>query len=321
MPERTEIYVQHQQLCNFLTKTSDDERILQGIWVDCYYKQLPYTTDPRAKQGLVYKVTSTSDIWEGNPCIPSDEDRWISGVYPSPLPLGCDIETTPYLLSESPFNPESILLIFASWEHHEEDLKLLNLLLHTSVQIFTSHEWFNVIAVVPMHNRGYKVAVAFELSNYVVAFLTKDHIFHIRWANELSDLPSRSAHDVIYDWNGFLGGVAEWIEQRRRPRCATDGSAFKAIHGASCFPGLGVYFLSEVFNACGFDISLPESAILSSPSRQARLCLGFRATAMNLQDHIWPSVARFFYGFKVGVERADRLRYTNFLKVYGKNLV
>ncbi|KAI1785743.1 hypothetical protein LXA43DRAFT_1036364 [Ganoderma leucocontextum] len=314
MPERTEIYVQHRQLLHFLSNTNPEERILEQIWVDPLLAEMPKAVNPRARQGLVYPITESTNV-----------RRKGLYVHPSSSLLGCDFHTTPYVLSGSRFHPDSLLLEFQeqvadnSCPGDTQFVCKINLLLHTSIQIFSPQEW-DFVKEVPRSVRGFKVGVAFGLTHYIVAFLTKDILFLIRWSTRLSDLPGANIPDVVQNWDQFLQGVADWVIQRRKYGRNADQPAWISVHESPCFPGLGVYSESEVFHRAGLSFDLPASALLASPARIARLCLAWRAVAIELQGKVMRRSKWFSHGFKVAIERSQRQHFANLLKVYGKTL-
>ena len=108
MPERTEVYVQHTQLLNFISQTCLEDRVLQQIWVDPLPHEMPVATDPRARQGLMYPITEATNVVRKG-CL----------VHPT-SELGYDLYITPFALSGCPFHPESLLLEFEEFEVGDE---------------------------------------------------------------------------------------------------------------------------------------------------------------------------------------------------------
>ncbi|KAJ3001525.1 hypothetical protein NUW54_g6367 [Trametes sanguinea] len=262
-----------------------------------------------------------------------------SGYAIYPYWLCGDLGQDSYTLIASHFNPEALILEFCNSSSHALYLDI-RLLLHVSVQIFTYEEWHGSICKVPRERRGFKVALALDLGPYFLAFLSHDLLFQLHWATEIEHLPSSRFSDVLCDWPGFLRQVATWIEQRRARARRRDSPAFLAIHNADVFPGLGNYTLSEVFHRAGKDpsgsytsllliecpfskfqglrLSLTEQEVFDNASRTARLCAAYREFALHTEKALWPFMKRFLHGFKLVVERSDRLLYSKSLKVYGK---
>lgn len=110
MPERTEIYVQHRQLLNFISKTSSEDRILEEIWVDPLLTEVPNATHPRARQGLVYPITEHMNVRR-------------KGLYVHPFAanLGCNFYTAPFVLTGCPFHPESVVLEFQPQDNEDDE--------------------------------------------------------------------------------------------------------------------------------------------------------------------------------------------------------
>ncbi|KAJ3005087.1 hypothetical protein NUW54_g4499 [Trametes sanguinea] len=338
MPERAEIFVQHQQVLYFIQHTSVEDRRLRAIWVDPTTEEQrtsPATSPARA--GLVYRLPAGSTIRRGakklkettpvvsqgagtkgkRPNVESGKSQGKTGYAVYPFWLCNNLAKDSYVLVASHFNPQSLILEFRNATLHALYLDI-RLLLHVSVQIFTMSEWRDSICKVPRDRRGFKVAMALDLGPYIIAFLSHDLLFQVYWANDLQSLPTNTVVDVLHDWPAFLQAVACWVQQRRTRARSRDNPAFLAIHQADVFAGLGNYTLSEVFHRAGLRLSLSESELFDSPSRTARLCIAYREFAMHTESVLWPSMKRFFQGFKIAVERSHRLLYSKHLKVYGK---
>ncbi|KAL7279787.1 hypothetical protein ACG7TL_002584 [Trametes sanguinea] len=343
MPERAEIFVQHQQVLYFIQHTSAEDRQLRAIWVDPTTEEQrtsPATSPARA--GLVYRLPAGATIRRGakkkettvtrpspqgagagtkrkGPSMDPGKSQSQSGYAVYPFWLCNNLAKDSYVLVASHFNPQSLILEFRNTTLHALyfDVRLLPSSI-TIVQIFAMSEWRDSICKVPRDRRGFKVAIALDLGSYIIAFLSHDLLFQVYWANNIRALPSNTVVDVLHDWPGFLRVVACWVQQRRARARSRDKPAFLIIHQADVFAGLGNYTLSEVFHRAGLRLSLSESELFDNPSRTARLCMAYREFAIHTQSALWPSMKRFFHGFKIAVERSDRLLYSKHLKVYGK---
>ncbi|KAJ3001953.1 hypothetical protein NUW54_g6113 [Trametes sanguinea] len=323
MPERAEIFIQHKQVLYFIAHTSPEERRLRSIWVDPTseeQKSSPSTSP--ASAGLVYRLPAGSTIQRGakkskntDNSEPTRSSQSGYAIYP--FWLCGDLAKDSYILTASHFNPRSLVLEFRNASSRALYLDI-RLLLHVSVQIFTSQEWQDSICKVKCKRRGFKVAMALDLGPYVLAFLSHDLLFQVYWNDDIQRLPSSSVKDVLQNWPGFLHDVACWIQRRRLHARLRDRPAFLAIHQADIFAGLGNYTLSEVFHRAGLRLSLSERELFDNASRTARLCVAYREFALHAERALWPSMKRFFDGFKIAVERSQRLLYSKHLKVYGK---
>ncbi|KAI9058750.1 hypothetical protein FKP32DRAFT_1680469 [Trametes sanguinea] len=337
MPERAEIFVQHKQVSYFIQKTGPEDRRLRALWLDATSEeQAAAPLSSPARRGFVYRLPPGSTIRRGAKRSNTDSDAagraGIQRKKPQPTQVQSegpggyalypywlcdDLAKDTYVLIASHFSPISLLLEFRNAAMHPLYLDI-RLLLHVSVQIFTSTEWQESICKVPGKQRGFKVALALDLGPFILAFLSHDLLFQIRWDNERERLPGSRVADVLHNWPQFLQGVATWIQQRRLHARSRDRPAFLAIHQADVFGGLGNYTLSEVFHRAGLQISLTERELFDNASRTARLCLAYREFALHAEHVLWPSMKRFLHGFKLAVERSHRLLYGKSLKVYGK---
>ncbi|KAL7279559.1 hypothetical protein ACG7TL_005958 [Trametes sanguinea] len=339
MPERAEIFVQHKQVSYFIQTTGPEDRHLRALWLDATSEeQAAAPLSSPARLGFVYRLDPGSTIRRGAKRSKKDADaagrvgtkrkkpqpaklevksEGPGGYAVYPYWLCDDLAKDTYVLVASHFSPISLILEFrnATMQPLYLDIRLL---LHVSVQIFTSTEWLESICKVPGKRRGFKVALALDLGPFILAFLPHDLLFQVRWDNELEHLPGRRVADVLHSWPQFLQGVATWIQQRRMHARCRDRPAFLSIHQADIFGGLGNYTLSEVFHRAGLRISLTERELFDNASRTARLCLAYREFALHAERLLWPSMKRFLHGFKLAVERSHRLLYGKSLKVYGK---
>ncbi|KIM47141.1 hypothetical protein M413DRAFT_64021 [Hebeloma cylindrosporum] len=89
--------------------------------------------------------------------------------------------------SENP-NPPSISLLELQGVRTTSRAIILNFgalhfqlayLTHTSVQCFNKHTWDTVIRKTPIATRGYRIALAIEFSDYVMAFLSIDQLIQV----------------------------------------------------------------------------------------------------------------------------------------------
>ncbi|KAL1942048.1 hypothetical protein VTO73DRAFT_6578 [Trametes versicolor] len=198
-----EIFVQHKQISYFISSTLPGERCLRRLWVDPTTREQTHAPGlSRAHAGLVYPLTPDENLWRGHKTLNSNRDNQSGfAIYPAWLPR--DFARSAFVLTRSPFNPRAIVLEF----HNPQGECLcveIRLRLHVSAQVFTKSEWENSICKVPRNIRGFKVAVAFDLDDYVLAFLSHDLLFQMQWAVSLEGLPSMHVSDVLGDWQNFL---------------------------------------------------------------------------------------------------------------------
>ncbi|KAI9056314.1 hypothetical protein FKP32DRAFT_1682287 [Trametes sanguinea] len=331
MPERAEILVQHSHIQHFISSTPPSDRRLQALWVDpTAEEQASAPVRSAARAGLVYRLPPGATLRRGqkqsrSPAksskpVPAGRRRRVAsnvqdvekGFAVYPYWLAHDLASSTYCLVRSHFNPQALILEFKDQDDNSLFVDI-RLYLHVSAQIFTLSEWTTSICPVPRNVRGFKVAIAFDLGPYILALLSHDLLFNIRWATSLSRLPSAHVSDVMMNWPEFLRDIAWWIQRRRERARSRDGPAFLAVHSSEVFPGLGNYTLSEVFHRA-------EQEVFDNASRTARLCAAYRSFADHCEARLWTHVKRYLHGFKFAVERSDRLFFQHFLQVYGKQL-
>ncbi|KAI0751705.1 hypothetical protein C8Q80DRAFT_1119391 [Daedaleopsis nitida] len=169
------------------------------------------------KLGSVYQHAEDSNTV-------SDPIKHIGYLYPAHL---CpNIEQAGYALLECPFNPLGMMFRYINEQSND-------LCVEVRKQV-----------------RGFKVGIAFELCNYVLAFLTEDILFHVHWAPTFQALPDFSAQDVVPNWPGFLSNIAAWIQHRRHSKHSNcDQAAFLLVQSSpEVFPSLENYTTSEIFH-------------------------------------------------------------------------
>ncbi|KIM90111.1 hypothetical protein PILCRDRAFT_84268 [Piloderma croceum F 1598] len=83
----------------------------------------------------------------------------------------------------------------------------VNFLLHTSTQLFSKEVWVNSICKMEKSSRPFKVAMAIEFDDHVLAFLSKDLIFQGTWARTKDTF--KKYPEIGEDLNGFIENVLE----------------------------------------------------------------------------------------------------------------
>ncbi|KAF8963011.1 hypothetical protein BDZ97DRAFT_1822588 [Flammula alnicola] len=198
----------------------------------------------------------------------------------------------------------------------------IQLLKHTSVQIFSRDDWENAICKVNRTDRGFKVGLAFEFRDHVLAFLTLDLLIQFHWSSKRSDLPSQQAN-IYTEYRRFLRQLVEWMQSRRdRPRAQRTGLAITIIRNTSeIFHGGGLYTMEEVFHKAGLSINITERELFDSPSRTARLVSAFMDFTIQAYEEIWDFMNPFLRDFLLTCTREERSLYSDTLMVYGKDRV
>ncbi|KAF8869972.1 hypothetical protein CPB84DRAFT_1693593 [Gymnopilus junonius] len=148
-------------------------------------------------------------------------------------------------------------------------------LTHTSIQCFHMRTWETVVKPSPCSNRGYRIALAFEFHDYVVAFLSIDNLVQPLWVESASELPPPPTD--VYDFPVFLSEVAGWIREWLMSNRSSYACEVIRKDGKKVFGGVGVYTVCELF----FD-----AEVFDCPSQTARLCEAFWTFAHRSHTHL-----------------------------------
>ncbi|KAH9915385.1 hypothetical protein B0H21DRAFT_665055, partial [Amylocystis lapponica] len=185
---------------------------------------------------------------------------------------------------------------------------------HTMAQVYNQKQWDDNIGNINCDNRKFRVGLALDFGEYVLAFLTLDNLIMAHWATSFEDLPHKHV-DVYTDNSKFLKVVGAWVESRcTNDKCKQDSFAV-IVDGRSVFGGVGVYTVIELFFLAGLSVFLMEHELFSCPSRIARLCAAFYAFAHRVHTEL---ACPHYHGWVLAATRDQRLRYTYHLYVYGK---
>ncbi|KZP14198.1 hypothetical protein FIBSPDRAFT_959913 [Athelia psychrophila] len=215
----------------------------------------------------------------------------------------------------------------------------VQLFTHTNLQIYTRSEWYDTICLVDKNKRGFKIGIAFEFEEWVLAFPTMDFLICVYWRVDRESLPSSIQHDIYDDWLGFLGAVVSWVKIMK-PKNDRGMLAITAVRHATMelspaqlaegrtpqrlFAGAGVYTVVEFFFLAGLSPSLTLYDLLheglATGSRLARLLVAFRQIAIHARLNIWNIIRRNLHGWLIAASVKDRLRYLREFYVYGKDI-
>ncbi|KAJ3518388.1 hypothetical protein NM688_g9444 [Phlebia brevispora] len=194
----------------------------------------------------------------------------------------------------------------------------LQYLTHTSVQMYRKSMWFDSICKVNQMDRGFKIGMAFEFDEFILAFPSEDMVFQPQWATTHGGLP-KSPPDVVLENQRFLQAVATWISERvagqtNRFRFACD----VVRETTTVFGGVGVYTVVELFFLAGISPFLTEAEVFDCPSRTARLCEAMWVYANNARENIWPLLRSCMINDILAPTKKQRMEYARRVKVYGK---
>ncbi|KAK0229616.1 hypothetical protein EDD85DRAFT_957392 [Armillaria nabsnona] len=149
------------------------------LWIDAKEEEedgtivLPKHTAKKAKQGMVFPLTkSMAHLTCG--------DKSVTTIYPSShvVPsLNC-------LLEDNETKNDTYLT---------QAILHIQVLAHCSPNIYTINDWFKTICKVDKKTRKFKVVLAFQFENHVLAFCLYNNNIRFHW------FPSCSAEDEIHD--------------------------------------------------------------------------------------------------------------------------
>jgi hypothetical protein len=301
MPENNENTI-GGKICQKFLLEPPEERILISLHADPTTGEVPqHPPDSPGSRGLVYELCA-SDV---------DTLRGFSGaskkpIYPPMYELDT-IEEQKLAFVDVVLDPRNYILKFLDGNKKECWVQVrpcfccrcliypgltswqIQSLTHTSVQIYTRNQWDEAIAKIDKEvslfilyigvfnlicnqRRGFKVAIAFKFSKYVMAFLSQDMLFRVSqilfksrqthslllqavWERSREDLPVQYA-DVYTDLEGFLSQVTDWMLKRRGGRGILKPkerlrNALQVIIESSEFHGAGGYTVPEIFSWAG----------------------------------------------------------------------
>ncbi|KAK6971267.1 hypothetical protein R3P38DRAFT_2587381 [Favolaschia claudopus] len=316
MPEFSEALVS-ALLCLFLLNSVPPESlVVQNLWADATLAESSsHPEGSRASLGHVFTLDSDSTALRGS----SDSQ---TPLYPPALSTDPNDPLVPIIehglkLVGVETHPRNVILKF-----QDRDSKVhwcqVQLLKHTVAQAFAKKDWEEAVCKVDRTDRGFKVGLAFEFKEYVLAFLTLDLLIQFYWSPNRASLASQP--DVYLDFPRFLEDVVKWIADRRNVQSNRSGNAMTLVRTSTeIFAGGGVYTMPELWHMAGLAPNLTEAEVFDSPSRTARLCAAYYHFAKEAHTTLWPLVKRFLVGFVICVDEKDRLLYSERLHVHGKD--
>ncbi|KAJ7156231.1 hypothetical protein C8R46DRAFT_1294815 [Mycena filopes] len=301
----------------FINETPPSSRRVAAILADpTQAEAAAEPTGTRASAGHVYTLSSSSTICRGSA-------KSQTPVYPplystKPTESSVPILDHGLVLVDAETHPRNVLLKFQDNKERTYWCQV-QLLKHTVSQIYNKSDWDNAICVVDSSSRGFKVGIAFEFKDHVLAFLTLDLLVQFYWAEKRDQLPAQQP-DVYLEFPRFLEDLVVWIERRRSVRSCRTGNAMTLVRTTTdIFAGAGVYTISEIWHMAGLSPNLTEAEVFDSPSRTARLCAAFFHFGKEAHTTLWALVKRFLVDYVICVRPDHRLLYSDRLHVYGKD--
>ncbi|KAJ7099989.1 hypothetical protein B0H15DRAFT_927592 [Mycena belliarum] len=317
MPELPEATTSGKLPRLFVATQPDSCRIVKTIQADATQAEMPaHPAGSRASNGHVYVLESSSKALRGctNAQTPLYPPLYSTTQKEPPVP----ISTHGLVLVDAETHPRNVLLKFLDNKGRVYWCQI-QLLKHTVSQIFNKCDWEEAICVVDSASRGFKVAIAFEFKDHVLAFLTLDLLVQFYWSEDRTQMPAQQP-DVYLEFPRFLDDLVAWITQRRTIQSNRAGNAMTLVRGTTeIFAGAGVYTISELWHMAGLSPNLTEAEVFDSPSRTARLCAAFYHFGKEAHTTLWPLVQRFLQDYVICVRPEHRLLYSERLHVWGKD--
>ncbi|KAJ3551827.1 hypothetical protein NM688_g4485 [Phlebia brevispora] len=307
MPELVECLAHYLFLSKLYERHLGADWNLRNIWVDGTDKELLQAPEgSRLADGQVYILSRDSEIKRGcgggqSPICPS------SSVWPYPNFQGLTLQGISYTYRAL------ILDLRPLWLQ-------VQYLTHTSVQLFSSAQWYDSVTQVNRETRGFKIGLALEFGDFVLAFVTMDQLLQVTWANVREQLPKSPPAKTFYDRNAFLANVVSWRDRRRGDsRCNRNIFIFDVLRdNGDIFPGVGVYTASELLYLAGLCAFLTERDVFDVPSRAARLIEAYFSWIIRAQNGIYKLIKPCIHDGFLAPTNLQRMSYAHYLHVYGK---
>ncbi|KAH7921563.1 hypothetical protein BV22DRAFT_721541 [Leucogyrophana mollusca] len=305
MPEYRESLIAGETIRHFLSSQPLGSLAVLNLWIDPTDKEVkkaPKTSC--ASRGYVYIMDDASKVKRGQ--LNSQKQVYPSAFANSGLPISqCGL-----CLVDVEFSARNVIL------NLDRQWLQIQLFTHTCAQIYTRVDWEQGICCVDNWKRGFKIGLAIEFQDYVLAFTTMDNIIAAHWSLTRSGLPAQHP-DVFTEFHAFLVGLVGWMKSREGKN--RDRPAMTVVRQASdIFPGVGVYSVCEIFNKAALSPSLTEDEVFTSASRTARLCYAFYQFAAEAHANLWTFVKRCLHGYTLAADINQRMKYTDQLDVWGK---
>ncbi|KAI0648711.1 hypothetical protein C8Q79DRAFT_465257 [Trametes meyenii] len=312
MPEYTELqacFHTIQRWYNEVRTPSNPLRLL-AIWSDATKaEQARAKKSSRAGQGLVYRLEPSSKVRRG----PKSAQK---SIWPqlNGKPLA---NLDGMFLQGVNVTPRTIIL----------DLNRISfqiqLLTHSLAQPYTRDQWDEEVAQVScaQNARGFRVGIAFDFGNYVLAFLSADNLWTPHWFDSSTQAPPVQHIDVHADYITFLDAIAKCVQTahaRGFHRCTKLAVAEIREEYGHIFGGVGTYTVVELFFSAGLSVFLTTGEVFAYPSRLARLCEAFWAFAHRAHADLQSLIKPAYVGYILAPTEQHRLSFSFWLHVHGK---
>ncbi|KAH6894015.1 hypothetical protein BKA70DRAFT_1232556 [Coprinopsis sp. MPI-PUGE-AT-0042] len=189
-------------------------------------------------------------------------------------------------------------------------------LTHTSVQFYSREQWDNTIRTVAKRDRKFRIGLAIETQDFILAFVSLDQLFQPTWATTWDGL-GLSLPYVYTNYTQWLENVACWVfHEVTHP---SDRSIATALRDdKTVFNGIGAYTVTEVCALAGIPIYEHVRAVAENPSRMARLCEAIWMYAHKSETELPELLRPAWHKGVMAPTDNQRLRYLRWLLLWGK---
>ncbi|KAI0054933.1 hypothetical protein BV25DRAFT_1816350 [Artomyces pyxidatus] len=313
MPELRECYVSGRYLQEHFLKYRGSDWSLERIWYDA--RDIDQKASPegsRLSNGLVDILTyhDKSEVVRGT-------TRVQTPLWP-PLPhVAGKNELHSLQLQEVKITSRTVVLNFGPlWLQ-------VQYLTHTSPQIYRKATWDTSIRDTPKEVRTFRIGVAFEFHEFVVAFVTRDLVFQLTWAKSEVLLPYKDIN-VFEDWTSYLKRVVEYLKKHEKALSKNKHTklAIVAIREMrDLLAGIGVYSAPELMFTAGLSPTLTVNEVFWNPSRLARLLEAIYCFMASAVKDLWPTVKKCIRDCMIVPTANERELLAKYLRVYAKETV
>ncbi|KZV82306.1 hypothetical protein EXIGLDRAFT_702734 [Exidia glandulosa HHB12029] len=174
-------------------------------------------------------------------------------------------------------------------------------LTHTSLQLYRRDVWEERVVDLPAtkSHRGFKIIMAIEFPEYVLAFLTKDLVAKPTWTRQRPEMPPEvypgfntdlDALPYPHEWWVLLAQLVKDVLEKGPDKCLQLAiHALRTIYG-NFFPGMGAFTINEIFFMAGLSPSLTIGEVVGNPSRFARFVEAYYVFMWRVKKDYWSKV-------------------------------
>ncbi|KZV80410.1 hypothetical protein EXIGLDRAFT_845539 [Exidia glandulosa HHB12029] len=293
-------YIVHVLLCLAFWRRKDERPdhtfapsicgwVLRAIWADLTRAE----RDRRISLGTASQraIDYLPEIVEPLTSLPRGNAHDRGSVWPPQFPT-----LDGFVFRNVHYSPRSLILDFTVCALN------MHYLTHTSIIIYPKDVWYERVVDVPSLSteRAFKIIIALEFDDYVIAFLTKDLIAKPEWVldipvpgpdpfpgfnTNLASLPVPTPY-----WALFAVNLIETVLDS--PRRGVRALAVVALRHdfPECAPGVGQFTICELFYKAGIWTGITLREFVLSPSLVARFVEAIYEYYLQGKDKYGPKV-------------------------------